>query len=58
MQVFNRPRNAVKPDIAFADEILTELAAENEIFRVSDKTSREDLFAEVYPEAEYLGDGT
>jgi hypothetical protein len=60
MTALSRSRNTADPDIAFAHEFLIKLAGVEELFRfkTSDKTSLEDVFAEVYPEAEYLGENT
>jgi hypothetical protein len=46
--------------MAFTHEFLIELAGMEELFRFkrSHRTSLEGVFADVYPEAEYLGEGT
>jgi len=60
MPALSRSRNAINPDITFAHEFLIELAGVEELFRfkTSNETSLESVFAEVYPEAEYLGENT
>src|SRR6185312_7860901 len=60
MSALSRSRNTADLDIAFAHEFLIKLAGVEELFRfkTSGKTSLEGVFAEVYPEAEYLGKDT
>lgn len=55
---FSRAPN--KSDIAFANEVLTELAGVDELFRypLSHRTSLKGVFEDVYPESKYVGDGT
>jgi hypothetical protein len=60
MTALGHSRNTADPNIAFAHEFLIELAGVEELFRfkTSNETSLEGVFAEVYPEAEYLGENT
>ncbi|MCX7184920.1 MAG: hypothetical protein NTW90_06770 [Nitrosospira sp.] len=55
--LFSRSDNS---DAEFAHDFLANLADVDELFRypVSNKTSLEGVFSDVYPEAEYIGDGT
>lgn len=55
---FSRTPN--KQGIEFANEVLTELAGVDELFRypLSHKTSLKGVFEDVYNGAEYIGDGT
>ncbi|SFU79231.1 hypothetical protein [Nitrosospira multiformis] len=60
MTALGHSRNAIDPDIAFVHEFLIELAGVEELFRfkTSNEISLEGVFAEVYPEADCLGENT